>query len=283
MITVPVNVYNTGFLWHLNLFWHAHNNVYGDLALHKVYSAVINQDDIESDFDLGVLLRHKICQPWQQYADLVEKLKDVNPGLCVPLNIQVGLQQIIDDFEDFQVIELVDHDMLHFRKHHNYFVNDNEFMVCDLYEKWHLHSLTTNKSIVDHVLDNNNQAQFYNGGFVPIIGTAYTFKKILADWIDMHIKILVKQPTESNNICWWAGMYSFNAACEKHGIHMIPRNFCYVPGINELSDEMYIAHYSVDPRFDKKKYPNLDLSLFLDNDFYNLVKSWPNLLKTTSQ
>lgn len=271
MITVPVNVLHPAYLWHLDLCCYAHRSVYGTCYQEKIYSAIVKQLPIS--FNLRYPVVHKICEPWSNDTDLMSKLSSVESGLCVPLNIQTGLRDIIDAFDDSAVIELIDHDMMHFRRHPEITVADSEFLVCDVYEKWHLLSLTDHRRIIDHFVD--NRAEFYNGGFVPIIGRVGTFKKILADWIDIHVSILTKDPPEpKRTIGWWAGMYAFNAACEKNRVRMTAKNYCYIPGINDLTDDMYIAHYSVDPRFNKKRYPDIDPDHFLDNDFYRLIKNW---------
>ncbi len=111
---------------------------------------------------------------------------------------------------------------------------------------------------------------------MPIVGTARTFKKILYEWKAIHMDILSR--SYDRLIHWWAGMFAFSAACEKKRVQMIAADTCYIPNVNKLNSNHYIAHYSVDPIFDKKSYPRIDVAKFPDNDFYNLVKSWPNIL-----
>lgn len=271
MITVPINVYHPAYTWHLDLLDYVHQRVYGSLYKEKLYSVLIQQYTGLLEFNRG--LKYKLSKPWYHDHGLRERLQSMEPGLCVPLNIQTGLRDIINEFCDDAVVELLDHDMFHFRPHPAIDVAEDEFLVCDLYENWHLHSRSTHKGVVDNLVADNSM-KFYNGGFVPIIGRVSAFKKILNDWIDMHVEILTKEPRVSNLIGWWAGMYSFNAACERNRIRMTATNYCYIPNLNTLTDEMYIAHYSSDPIFDKRKFPDIDVNTFPDNVFYNTVKSW---------
>jgi hypothetical protein len=54
---------------------------------------------------------------------------------------------------------------------------------------------------------------------------------------------------------------------------MIDLDCCYVPPINGLQDSHYIYHYSVDPRFDKKAFPNAFTPLE-GNPVYQRIKDW---------
>ena len=69
-------------------------------------------------------------------------------------------------------------------------------------------------------------------------------------------------------------MYALQVACERLHIRMTARDCLYVPGINTLSSNHYVAHYSCDPRFDKKKFPAIRIEDFEDNAFYDRVKYW---------
>jgi len=190
--------------------------------------------------------------------------------MCLPINIQVGLNQIIDTFDDEQVIEVLDCDMFHLKPHPELAVQDHELIVVDIYEDWHLRSLSDHRDVIAPFF--KNDGNYYNGGFVPIIGKAKTFKKLLPAWIEIHKQIVDAQ--SDNNLQWWAGMYSLQAACENNAVLMRAMDLCYVPGINALSDDHYIAHYSVDGRFNKKIWPSIDVSAFEDNHFYSRVLEW---------
>lgn len=275
MISIPINVMHPDYFWMLDLFCHAHKIIYGEMFLEKIHSAIITKNrinDLEYNLNINFPIRHKLIKPYFDNESLL--LGEIRKErMLSPINIQLGLEKLLDEFENENtVIELLDHDMFHFRKHPDMQIGHDEFFVCDLYENWHLLSKTKYKYLIDYLIENNSLS--YNGGFVPIIGTVHTFRKIINDWIKMHVQICSKTPRETDEVLWWAGMYSFNAACEKNKIKLTAKNFCYIPRLNQISDETYIAHYSVDNRFDKKKYPNIDKESFLDNDFYNIVKTW---------
>lgn len=273
MISIPINVNDSRFIWYLDLFWFAHQEIYQDVAYDKCYSLII-KDNSSKNIDLSI--RHKLCNPWNE-TSLFDRLKSAQQQLCVPINMQIALQSILDEFDDSTVLELLDHDMFHFRPHSKIEVNDDQFLVCDVYENWHLYSLTKNKNVINPFLNPFQPNSFYNGGHVPIIGNVKTFKKILNDWINIHVEILLREYADTRQAklnCWWAGMFSFNAACEINKVQMIAKNYCYIPGANNLTDEMYIGHYSVDQRFNKKKYPQINKQDFLDNEFYSMIKKW---------
>jgi hypothetical protein len=187
------------------------------------------------------------------------------------LNIQIGLAQIIHLFEDDDVIELVDCYLFHFRRHREVFVPKDGLFVCDLYEDWHLKSLSSNKHVIEQYLQDSGSR--YNGGFVPIIARASTFRRLLPLWEDIHRDIL-RQPHEKL-IHWWAGMFALQAACERVEIEMIAKDWCYIPGINRLEDTHYTGHYSCDFNyFSKYKFPDVNATTFPDNLFYLRVKDW---------
>jgi hypothetical protein len=117
-----------------------------------------------------------------------------------------------------------------------------------------------------------NSGKYYNGGFVPIIGRAATFKRILPEWIAIHLDILKRPYPEHYH--WWAGMFALQAACEKAAIQMIAKDYCYVPNVNPLSANHYCGHYSVDERFDKRAYPVINRDTFEQNPFYDLIAAW---------
>jgi len=271
MITVPIAVHNNLFKWQLDLFWFNHRLTYGETrAKGKAFAVIINQDNpndpVYARCEWALDMPYNLCKPY------FKMLKNVEHSIFYkPLNIQIGLSQILDQFHDDQVLEIVDCDMFHFREHpvvNN--LRDDQIMVCDLYEPWHLKSLSQHRNVIDIYFENGGR--FYNGGFVPIIGRVKTFKKILYEWTAVHCDILSKNGNE--NIKWWAGMYALNAACEKKQIYMIAQDTCYIPPINELKQEHYICHYSVDKLFDKRAYPKIDIASFNDNLYYSRLGAY---------
>jgi hypothetical protein len=182
--------------------------------------------------------------------------------------------QVLHTFDDEQTIELLDCDLFHFKPHPEISVQDDELYVSDIYERWHLKSLSDHRNVIEKYFENGGD--YYNGGFVPIIGKVRTFKKIIGDWITIHWDIL--KCDWSENIKWWAGMYALQAACEKARVKMIAKDYCYIPGVYDLSPDHYIAHYCCDgQRFNKKAFPNIEIKTFEDNEFYRRLLKWPGL------
>jgi hypothetical protein len=272
MITLPVAVHNDFFKWQLDLFWHNHKLTYKHLAKHKTMAIIIKRNNpqeqkieqLQWDTDIP----HIMCE---SFFDI---LGSEAPGENhVPLNIQIGLQQILSRFNDDEIIEIIDCDMFHFRHHPFIDIEDDEIIVDDIYEPWHLKSLSTNRKIIEIYFENGGR--FYNGGFVPIIAKAKTFRKILPQWIAVHIDIAKRN--YSGEVNWWAGMFSLQVACEKNKVRMIAKDWCYVPGINQLTDKHYIAHYSCSYKFNKKTFPSVDVTQFEHNVFFDRLRSWPRL------
>lgn len=269
MISIPIAVYNELFRFQLDLFWFAHKKIYGHSANKKTLAVIIRRNDSFDtkliNYEWKINIPKNICESYFDFDNTTSE-----NGFLLPLNIQIGLLQTIEKLRDDQVIELIDCDMFHIKKHPKLNINHDEMYVSDIYETWHLFSLTKNKFIIEKYCKTN---KFYNGGFVPIIATVKTFKKLLFDWIYFH-KDIVSSYSEEKQIKWWAGMFSLQAACEVNKIKMIAQNFCYLPNIHEISKMHYIAHYSCDKFFDKKKFPNINFNHFPKTPYYNLIKEW---------
>jgi hypothetical protein len=269
MISVPIAVNNYYFKMQLELFWFNHKATYGEYAAREKLLAVI-------------VKRNTVAEPTKEICEWARDIphvmadayfdvrKDLTNPSYLPINIQLGLSQVITAFDDEQVIEVLDCDMFHLRPHPDLTVGDNEIIVEDIYEEWHLKSLTDHKEVIAPFF--KNEGNYYNGGFVPIIGKVKTFKQLLPDWIELHKRIV--DTTPNGDLQWWAGMYSLQAACENNAVQMRAMELCYVPGINTLNDNHYIAHYSVDHRFNKKIWPSIDVSSFEDNMYYSRVLDW---------
>ena len=275
MISIPVAVYDPLFEWQLDLFWHNHKRIYGVDARSRAHAIIINRNHPNHTKDFGygwkADIPYTLCDAYFEY---LSKLYDVEWNYWhVPLNIQAGLKQIIDRYHDDQVLELLDCDMFYLKPSPALDVKHNHFYVETTYEAWHLKSMTENKIIIDQLIG-DNKIEYYNGGFVPIIGTAKTFKEILDTWIYFHFSIFKLLKTHDLRI-WWAGMYSFQAACEVHQVKMVENNLCYLPPANFLESKHYIAHYAVDfKHVDKRRFPKLQPELFPQNPFYRIFKKW---------
>jgi hypothetical protein len=269
MISVPVAVNITDFKMQLELFWFNHKKIYGEDAYKKAFAVIINKNNKEEIAQNAIIFNttipHKLCESYHSYIHV-----DQDNVYYQPLNIQYGLFQIINELNDDQVIEVLDCDMFHMRPHPEIIINDDEIYVCDLYENWHLKSLTQNKYLIDIYFENNGR--YYNGGFVPIIGKVKTFKKILHEWIEVHKHILTL--AHSNEKKWWAGMFALQVACEKNKVLMISKDTCYIPPMNEINNNHYICHYSVDTVFNKKVYPNINFDKFPSNLYYECIAEW---------
>jgi hypothetical protein len=268
MITIPVAVNNAAFKWQVELWWWNHQITYGAKARDKAFLILMDKNYRDEEEDslswIPPELPYALCKGvWAESK---------HHQLYLPLNIQIGLRQIIGRFVNDEVLEVVDCDLFHFRHHPKVEVCDNTLIVCDLYEKWHLKSLTTNKHVIEPYFE--NRGRYYNGGFVPIIGKAGTFKKLLYEWEAVHRDIMTRTFDQSL-IHWWGGMFALQAACEKAKITMIAEDWCFIPGANQLSDSHYVGHYCCDNEFFlKKDFPFIDLRRFPPNIYYDRLKAW---------
>ena len=278
MISIPVATNNIAFRNQLSIFWENHKSIYGDDAYKKAHAIIVSQNHPEQKQiehgEWGLDIPSTVVEPYWSYLQID------NLDLLLPINIQVGLSQIIENFEDNEILELIDCDMFHVKEYEEQEVGENEFLVCDIYENWHLKSKGDSYRVVENFLDKSQSD--YNGGFVPIIGQVKTFKKILRYWTDMHLRVFNSADGELTK--WWSGMYSFQVACANNGINMKAIDSCYVPGINELKGNHHIAHYCCDTIFDKKKElektDKFDYTGFPNNYFYNQVKDWMKKMNT---
>lgn len=270
MISLPIAVNKPFFYPQISLFDYAYQRTQGTCEGANVLVADRNYfyETPETVLDLEIGVSHTMCK---SYVD-VTNVPDNPSGLHIPLNIQACVHQFIVNVDDNESVEILDCDMVHIKKKPDIFIPDDTIFVDSIYEDWHLFSKSSNKGVIDIYFENDGG--YYNGGFVPIIGKAGTIKKILPEWINVHIDILKRD--FDNKIKWWAGMYALQAACEKKKVQMIHKDFCYISGTNmrPITEETYIAHYSVDHRYNKKLYPTIDTSNFEDNVFYNIVKDW---------
>lgn len=268
MISIPTAVANDYFKWQLDLFWYNHKLVYGRDASSKAFAIVINKDNVNDQviksLNWSIDIPYQLCNSFYDELNITHEL-----GILKPINIQIGLAQIIEAFDDNETIEIIDCDQFHLKCYDEVAVNTDELFVSTVYEDWHLKSLSDYRYVIEPYFLNNGQ--YYNGGFEPIIGKVKTFKKILKDWITIHRQIV---DTNTGLVQWWAGMYSLSAACERNKVQMISKDMCYIPNLNQPIDEHHCCHYSVDPIFNKRTFPDIDISKFPNNIFYNRTKEW---------
>lgn len=275
MISIPVAVHVPSFKWQLDLFWFNHMLTYKNQAKEKVRAIVVKRnfpEEMRCQFlEWPISIPHAMCESILDVAKYPDRVAQI---VALPLNIQFGLTQILPQFDDEKIIEVLDCDMFHFRTHPQVDVGDDELYVSDVYENWHLKSLTENRRVIEKYFVNGGD--YYNGGFVPIIGKARTFKKIIGEWTRVHYDIL-KGDWPNDTIKWWAGMYALQAACEINKVKMIGKDYCYIPGFNQLSDEHYVGHYCVDSKFNKRTYPHVEAGNFEHNEFYDRLRLWPGI------
>lgn len=269
MISIPVAVNSPFFKWQLELWWWAQKQAYGNRAKEKSHAIVVDRNfvhDTPLDRTWLSAIPHTYMEGCWQHP-VVQELRRQD----VPLNIQHGLRQILNRFDEEQILEVTDCDMMHIKPHPEIVIRDDMLIVCDLYEAWHLKSLSVNKHVIAPYFENDGR--FYNGGFVPIIGKAKTFKKILDEWEAVHRDILSRD--YGLDIHWWAGMFALQAACEKRRVTMVADDYCYIPGTNTLKDTHYSVHYSCDSNgFQKHLFPNNDFASLPSNRFYDKLKQW---------
>lgn len=277
MISIPVMVHNNYFRWQTSLFWYNHKKTYGSNASRLAEIAIMKRnhykDPIIDTLQWDMQTPHSMCDAWMDHLPIsrvIELSKHLEPALVTPINIQIALDQILTRYAGDQIVEILDGDMFHFRPAPSIVPEADELIVCDLYEEWHLKSKSDHLSVISPYTHYSND--YYNGGFVPIVGRVKTLARILPDWIDMHERILLNP--HDDVIKWWAGMYSLQIACEINEVRMTAQDWCYIPGLNQLQDHHYISHYTIDGRFNKKNYPTVDTSQFESNVYYERILDW---------
>ena len=226
MISLPIVVNNEYFKWQLMLWWWNQKLVYGSKAVNKSRAIVISKNfrsEATRSHDWLKDIPHVYCDGASQDPIVGEDLR----VLDLPLNIQYGVREAIKDLPDEQIIEILDGDMFHLRAHPKIVVRDDMLLVSDIYENWHLKSLTIHRPVIERYFENGGR--FYNGGFVPIVGKVKTFRKIMYEWIAIHRDILKRDDIiETKPFRWWGGMFALQAACEKAKVTMIADDTCYI-------------------------------------------------------
>lgn len=279
MLSIPVAAHTELFRWQLSLFWFAHAKHYGPQAASRVRAAVVSRntdaDPVINEVQWTTRCPTVLCRPF------FELLNMPYSGSAVPLNIQAALLQMLPMLDESQVIEVMDCDMFHLRPT-NYSVDHDMLLVDAVYEPWHLLSLSTNRHVIAPYFENGGR--YYNGGFVPLVGTVRTFRRLMYEWIAVHQDILRRDfGAQSKDCYWWAGMFALQAACEKARVTMVDVRRTYIPPVNELLAEHDVVHYSVDPLFRKSMFPHTALNTAPDNAFYSTVRQWlPHYLQGTA-
>lgn len=272
MITIPVAVAIPFFEKQISFFQYQHKEVYGEEAISKAYIPIIryNHFNEASKFDV----EWDMSLPYKMVGSVYDYVKS-DKQWHIPINVFIAAKQLLDLFKDEQVVEIIDSDLVHLKPYPKVYDHlDYDVVLVDAtYEDWHMHISkpeSINRKVINQYLTHDEEG-YINGGF-NVIARVKTIKRIIDDIIIYSCSVTEKE--KGNQHSWWCAMYGLNIACHNHKIKMIDIQNCYYPGINELKDSHYIAHYSCDPLFDKHKMNNLDASLFPNNLFYNQAKKW---------
>lgn len=282
-ISIPSTVANDYFKSQIMFFQYQHKKIYLSDAQNKAIIPIIEYNHYNekntaiTDIDWDISLPYKIVK---SVYDLIPIDNIFNPHIYIPINVFTSAKQIIDTLEDDTLVEIIDADLVHLKPYPNHYhdLKDNEIIADNHYENWHMHISTPtslNRHIIQEFLTHNEEG-YMNGGF-NIIGKVKTIKTIMDDIISYSIKVTEKVNSDPHS--WWCAMYGLNIACHNNKIKMINGENCYYPGINNLEDKHYIAHYSCDRIYNKRLIPNVNVDLFPDNLFYNSAKEYLNSIK----
>jgi hypothetical protein len=268
MISIPITVNNPLLSLQSRFWWASQQKVYGDLATERSKLVVVDRNFADNSVQpytwCDDIPHDKVTGVWSDLPPTV------TPGLALPLNIQVGLRQVIPTLPNNQIVEILDADCFHFCPATDIDIGEDEIFCCTVYEPWHLYSLTTNRYVIEPYLDHTKKQTPYNGGFVPILSRSSTIQKLLPDWEEIHRDILLRNV--DCLISWWAGMYAFQAACSRLGLVMKEYNTCCIPPVGCLQPNHYAGHYCCDPFIPKSHLPKVDLSKAPSDAYYDHMR-----------
>lgn len=274
MISIPVAAPIFYFKWQISLFQFAQKQIYGDIkSFQNNLILIVDRNDhktIVKDVDWNLRIPYKIVKGIHSIL-----LESDSHEHFVVANVFFALKDIINNFDEEQVICLTDADVIPLKKYSGPLPDDDSIITCDYYENWHMKFTKPNKenfNIAKPHLKHDNY-EYMDGGFVPVIIKIKTLKKILDEVIELTLEIIkIHKGTPTS---WWAQMFAFQIACHNNKIKCIGQNNTYFPGINELDEEKhYFAHYSCDPKFKKRDFPNHNIAELPNNIFYNLLRDW---------
>ena len=272
MITIPVAVAVEYFRPQILFFQYQHLQIYKDDAKNKTIIPIIKYNNFNEDKVDDVSWDMKL--PYKMVDSVYDYIKS-DKQWHIPINVFTAAKQIVENLPDDEVVEIIDADLVHLKKHPSIYDHINyDIVIADsTYENWHMHISNTDsqhRRVISDYLTHNDEG-YMNGGF-NVIGRVKTIKKII-DEVILYSK-LVTEKEKGNQHSWWCAMHGLNIACHNNRIKMINTDNCYYPNVNKLTDNHYIAHYSCDPIFDKHKILNLDVNTFPDNLFYSQAKKW---------
>jgi len=277
-ISIPSTVANDYFKKQILFFQQQHYKVYSKDANNKAIIPIIKynlhneKNKSVKNINWGLTLPYKIVD---SVYDLIPINPKYNPKIYIPINVFTSAKQVLDGLDDDTLVEIIDADLVHLKRYPKSYhkLKDNEVIADNYYENWHMHISkpdSKNRHVIKEFLT-HDQEGYMNGGF-NVIGKVKTIKSIIDEIILYSIKVTEKMNTDPHS--WWCAMYGLNIACHNNKIKMINGDNCYYPNINQLEDKHYIAHYSCDKFYDKRKIPNVDIKLFPDNLFYTAAKEY---------
>lgn len=218
-------------------FWKRFKSIYNEKAYDKFTAIIINDNIFNEPVIDWNKEYHYNTSP--TYTTVIKKdntfiEKSIKNSV---LNFPIAIRNILNEFEDNQIIEILDSKMFHIKQQPKIEINNDEVYVSTFYEELFLYSKTTNKNVMDAF----NVSEGYNGGFLPIICNVYTLKRIISEWISYTIEIL--NGVFSDEIYQLAPIYSFNIACAKNNIKMISKDYLYVSDVTNNSESQYISYF----------------------------------------
>lgn len=274
MIHIPIAIPNPQFRWMASFWCYMMKRVYGPLSYKFSLLSIVKKNHVNDqvinqvDWDLSGL-------PYVMSDSVYEYVESTNPN-CIVINVFSALKEAVNAYGPEEVICVTDMDVIPLQPYTGKLPKENEVICYDGYEDWHMFIANKDKKNykrIEKYLEHSEQG-YMNGGFVPILIRNNTLQKIIDDVIETAEKI-IEDPESEQNWKWWSCMTSFSIVCHNHKIKMIGADNTYIPNINECDlSKHYFAHYSVDPKFNKHKFPNMDFSTLPDNAFYNFVKEW---------
>ena len=275
IVSVPVAVARDNFKWMIQFFDYQHRKIYGEKATSKsvilIQKRNFRHDVKVESVDWNLTLPYKMVD---SAYDMEYNLPDGDRYMAV--NLFTAITHVINDLNDEDYIEILDGDMCHIRSFNSVLPKDNEINADSAYENWHLFNNSKNRYVIEKYLKHSEEG-YMNGGF-NALSKVKVMKQLLPEIIDVAIDIVKTSPNHLHR--WWSCMYALNVACHNQRIKMISRDDCYYPREGDiLTDNMHLAHYSCDPVFDKRKFPNININGFKDNIFYNSAKEWMLLNK----
>lgn len=271
LVTLPSTSIAPQFRYQLSFFEYCHKLVYGDKVNQKCFIPISNrnnrgQEKIQS-LDWNITLPHRFVDTVFDYCDY----KSPQINVC---GVFYNAKMVLDLFDDNQVVEVQDVDIVHLRPYDGPLPEGRQIIVDNTYENWHMHIGSPNAKNA-HIIKPylKHQDKWYpNGGFNAIVRVGL-LKEIIDEVIDVSLEITEKYHGDPLN--WWSQMFSLNVACHNNKIDMIGVNNTYYPNVNKLDlTKHHQAHYSVDPIFNKRTLPKVDIKTFPNNLFYNLAKVW---------